>query len=94
MTDKKPSLGKFHDLYGKIRDTLVQEDNPNSPHLVFQRMNQNMVGDTQHIEDTTQQEGPKDPRPPTPVPVKKTGKQKSAIITTDKFNNLIWGDDE
>lgn len=103
MTDKTPSLGKLRDLYGKIRDTLVQEDNPNSPHLVFERMNRNMVGDTQQVDNqqvdnTTQPEGPKDPRPPTSVPANKPAtkpaKKQQAMVTTNQFNKLIWGDDE
>jgi hypothetical protein len=79
MVEENDIKAKTKEAVGKIKDTLVQEDNPNSPHLVISRMNQNIMGDAASDE------------PASPKEEKPVHKKHDPV---KHFDRLVWGDDE
>ena len=86
MAEKKPNIKKkAKSLFKAVKDTLVQEDNPNSPHKVFDRMNQNMLGDSATTEATS---------PEKDANREREKNNKLGMLSPEKFDKLIWGDDK
>ena len=103
MAEKKSNIKKkAKSLFKTVKDTLVQEDNPNSPHLVFSRMNENILGDAPA---SPRQEKEDIDRHLTPLVSPPTGeknlvspptgeKKKTVMLTPEQFDELIWGRDD
>lgn len=87
MTDEKSKEKTFVDTFKEgfrtIKKELVQEDNPNSPHLVISRMNAGILGDS---ETETPPQKTKD-KPKRKEPEKHP-------FGEEQFKRVVWGDDE
>jgi len=72
---------KIKSALSTLGETLVQEDNPNSPHKVFARMNDTLIGN-----DGASQE--KDAN------VKQENKESKPQRGLIDFEKMVWGDEE
>ncbi len=102
MADKKSKeetiVDKFKEGFRTIKKELVQEDNPNSPHLVLSRMNAGILGSY----DREESEEPKEKKKKHKKD-KKEKKKKEKEVTKEpakypfgeeQFKRVVWGDDE
>lgn len=79
---------KIKDALKTVKDTLVQDDNPNSPHRVFARMNEGLLGSPDG-----------EPSKPEKKKHKKEHKkdddsnERSELLSQKSFERLMWGDE-
>lgn len=69
-------------LFGRIRDVFVKDGDPNSPHLLFGRMNNNILGD----------DGDHKPEPTESDKKRKEKFKEPEMFSEDNFERLIYGD--
>lgn len=82
-------------LFDKIRDVLVQEDNPNSPHLLFSRMHENIQsGSDGAFQPPAQEKHDKETVTATIVESNDKDKRRKQLFSENNFERLMWGDEK
>jgi len=89
-------------IFKEIKDTVVQEDNPNSPHKVIARANEGLVGKQDKPEPPKKKKGRKSKKSTatkktTKKSTKKTANKSTAsgeMFSPGTFGRMIWGDEK